>query len=84
MQEKVSYLKDIGMGSEDVTQAILRLPQLLALDVQRNMKPKYSYLRSQLGGTLNTLCNYPAYFSLSLPNRYVTLHILLSRRAHVT
>lgn len=69
MQEKVSYLRDIGMGSEQVTQTILRLPQLLSLDVRQNLKPKYSYLRSQLGGTVKTLCTYPAYFSLSLPGR---------------
>lgn len=77
MQEKVAYLRDIGMGQEQVTQTILRLPQLLSLDVHRNLQPKYSYLKHQLGGTVKTLCKYPAYFSLSLPGRYGFLHLTL-------
>ena len=77
MQEKVAYLRDIGMGQEQVTQTILRLPQLLSLDVHRNLQPKYSYLKHQLGGTVKTLCKYPAYFSLSLPGRCGFLHLTL-------
>ena len=73
MQEKLQYLNEIGMGKQQVAQSILRLPQLLALDVRHNMRPKYNYLQSQMGGDVQTLCSYPAFFSLSLPQRYVAL-----------
>lgn len=69
MQEKISYLNSIGMGREQISQTIQRLPQLLSLDVRHNLNPKWRYLESQLGGTVRTLCTYPAYFSLSLPSR---------------
>jgi hypothetical protein len=46
-----------------------RLPQLLSLDVRNNLVPKYRYLQAELGGDVDTVANYPAYFSLSLPLR---------------
>ncbi len=73
MQEKLQYLKEIGMGKQQVAQSILRLPQLLALDVRHNLRPKYNYLQSQMGGDVQTLCSYPAFFSLSLPQRYARM-----------
>ena len=69
MQKKLQYLKEIGMGPEQRSLSILRLPQLLSLDVSHNMRPKYNYLRSQLGGSIRTLSEYPGYFSLSLSDR---------------
>ncbi len=73
MQEKLQYLKEIGMGKQQVAHSISRLPQLLALDVRHNMRPKYNYLQSQMGGDVQTLCSYPAFFSLSLPQRYARM-----------
>ena len=70
MQEKLQYLREIGMEKQQVAQSIMRLPQLLSLDVRHNMRPKYNYMQSQLGGNVQTLCSYPAYFSLSLLQRY--------------
>ena len=70
MQEKLQYLREIGMEPEQVAHSIVRLPQLLSLDVRHNMRPKYNYLQSQMGGNVQTLCTYPAYFSLSLLQRY--------------
>lgn len=85
MKQKLQYLREIGMERQQVAQSISRLPQLLALDVRHNMKPKYNYLQSEMGGTVQTLCSYPAYFSLSLLQRCaaLTLHAscLLSDRA---
>lgn len=77
MQEKLQYLRDIGMEEQQVAQSILRLPQLLCLDVRHNMRPKYNYLQSQMGGNIQTLCGYPAYFSLSLMQRCVALPMLM-------
>lgn len=69
MQEKLQYLREIGMEPQQVALSISRLPQLLSLDVRHNMRPKYNYLQSQMGGNVQTLCTYPAYFSLSLLQR---------------
>lgn len=73
MQEKLQYLREIGMEPQQVAHSIVRLPQLLSLDVRHNMRPKYNYLQSQMGGNVQTLCTYPAYFSLSLLQRYIQL-----------
>lgn len=81
MQEKLQYLRDIGMGQEQVAQSLVRLPQLLSLDISHNMKPKYNYLQSQLGGSVQTVCAYPAYFSLSLLQRYPCLFACLQPTA---
>ncbi|KAL3143165.1 hypothetical protein ABBQ38_002025 [Trebouxia sp. C0009 RCD-2024] len=74
MQEKLQYLREIGMGQQQVAQSISRLPQLLSLDIRHNMRPKYNYLQSQMGGSVQTVCAYPAYFSLSLLQRIVPRH----------
>ena len=81
MQEKLQYLRDIGMAKQQVAQSILRLPQLLCLDVRHNMRPKYNYLQSQMGGDIQTLCGYPAYFSLSLMQRCVILLVIMILRS---
>lgn len=83
MEEKLQYLKEIGMGEQQVAQSISRLPQLLALDVRHNMRPKYNYLQSQMGGDVQTLCSYPAYFSLSLSQRYAYIVSHVSIRCTV-
>lgn len=80
MQEKLQYLREIGMGTQQVAHSISRLPQLLALDVRHNMRPKYHYLQSQMGGNVQTLCNYPAFFSLSLPHRYARTCLQVNNR----
>lgn len=77
MKQKLQYLREIGMERQQVAQSISRLPQLLALDVRHNMKPKYNYLQSEMGGTVQTLCSYPAYFSLSLLQRIIPRHRFL-------
>lgn len=69
MEEKVQYLRNIGVHGEQMGKVISRLPQLLSLDVANNMAPKFEYLRSQLGGTVDTIAGFPAYFSLSMPQR---------------
>ena len=73
MRKKLQYLREIGMERKQVAQSISRLPQLLSLDVRHNMRPKYNYLQSQMGGDVQTLCTYPAYFSFSLLRRYTFL-----------
>lgn len=69
MEEKVRYLRTIGVGGEQLATVITRLPQLLSLDIANNMAPKFEYLRSELGGTVKDVAGYPAYFSLSMPQR---------------
>ena len=72
MAERLRYLRSIGMTEEQVSCVLQRLPQLLSLDIRNNLMPKYSYLQLELGGDVRTVASYPAYFSLSLPLRYVS------------
>jgi mTERF len=69
MQEKVGYLRSIGMTAEQVPNCLVRLPQLLSLDIRNNLVPKYNYLHDHMGGDVGTVSTFPAYFSLSLPMR---------------
>lgn len=69
MEDKVRYLASIGVGAHQMGKVISRLPQLLSLNVANNMAPKFEYLRSELGGTVDTIAGFPAYFSLSMPQR---------------
>ena len=69
MEDKVRYLASIGVGAAQMGKVISRLPQLLSLNVANNMAPKFEYLRSELGGTVDTIAGFPAYFSLSMPQR---------------
>jgi mTERF len=80
MEERVRYLASIGVGALQMGKVISRLPQLLSLDVANNMAPKFEYLRSELGGTVDTIAGFPAYFSLSMPQRCAPL-LLPARRA---
>lgn len=69
MEDKVRYLHSIGVEGPQMGKVISRLPQLLSLDVANNMAPKFEYLCSELGGTAATIAGFPAYFSLSMPQR---------------
>ena len=69
MEERLEFLQRIGMSSEEVVLAVARLPQLLCLDIEANLQPKYRYLLNELGGSVKSICTFPAYFSLSLYQR---------------
>lgn len=69
MEEKLRYLRSIGMTPDQVSVVLQRLPQLLSLDIRNNLVPKYNYLQAELGGSVQTVASYPAYFSLSLDLR---------------
>ena len=69
MAERLRYLRSIGMTPDQVAVVLQRLPQLLSLDIRNNLVPKYNYLQAELGGSVQTVASYPAYFSLSLPLR---------------
>eukprot|EP00887_Chlorella_sp_A99_P006820 scaffold2.g6820.t1 len=82
MQERVNFLRSIGMSAEQVAAALARFPQLFSLNVAANMEPKWAYLVESLGGDVTSLATYPGYFSLSLHNRIIARHrFLLHARA---
>lgn len=74
MEERLEFLQRIGMSSEEVVLAVARLPQLLCLDIEANLQPKYRYLLNELGGSVKSICTFPAYFSLSLYQRIMPRH----------
>ncbi len=71
MEEKIRYLRSIGVDAGQLAMVITRLPQLLSLDIANNMAPKFEYLCSELGRGVQDVASYPAYFSLSMPQRCV-------------
>mmetsp|Transcript_23167 Transcript_23167/g.72330 ORF Transcript_23167/g.72330 Transcript_23167/m.72330 type:complete len:508 (+) Transcript_23167:5138-6661(+) len=77
MQPRLEYLQSIGMSEDQVVMTVTRLSQLFSLSVEDNLKPKYEYLTSELGGGVNTVTSYPAYFSLSLKQRIMPRHRIL-------
>lgn len=45
-EEKVEYLKALGLEQEDIADIIHRWPQLLRLSLRKNIKPVVKYLES--------------------------------------
>jgi hypothetical protein len=45
-EEKVEYLKALGLKQEDIADIIHRWPQLLRLSLRKNIKPVVKYLES--------------------------------------
>jgi len=77
MLPRLQYLQSIGMSEDDIILCVSRLSQVFSLSVETNMKPKFDYLRKELGGDVDTVTRYPAYFSLSLENRIKPRHQIL-------
>lgn len=73
MRERVSFLRGCGLDQAQVAACCARFPQIFSLNVEANLAPKWRYLvdyiRTPADGVA-TLCSYPAYFSLSLTNRW--------------
>ena len=68
------------MGEEAIVTTIYRCPQLFGLNVETSVRPKWEYLTRHLGGTVETLVSYPAFITLSLPNRILPRHRFLVSR----
>ena len=66
MEPKTAFLREIGMDNDMVIRTVTGLPQVLGLDVNRNLRPKYEYLEGDIGGSAATAASFPTYFSLSL------------------
>ncbi|KAK3289620.1 hypothetical protein CYMTET_2960 [Cymbomonas tetramitiformis] len=82
MRPRLEYLQSIGMGEEEIILCVGRLVQLFSLSVENTLKPKYDYLQRELGGSVDTVTSYPAYFSLSLNRRIKPRHRILVNLNH--
>lgn len=82
MRPRLEYLQSIGMGEEEIILCVGRLVQLFSLSVENSLKPKYDYLQRELGGSVDTVTSYPAYFSLSLNRRIKPRHRILVNLNH--
>mmetsp|Transcript_33415 Transcript_33415/g.56105 ORF Transcript_33415/g.56105 Transcript_33415/m.56105 type:complete len:796 (+) Transcript_33415:176-2563(+) len=77
MLPRLQYLQSIGMSEDDIILCVSRLSQVFSLSVDTSLRPKFEYLKKELGGSVTTVTSYPAYFSLSLENRIKPRHRLL-------
>ena len=71
LENRLSYLRSLGLSMGDVARMVRRLPQLLSLDIAANLQPKVAYLSKQLHGHPRMLAANPAYLTLSLQGRCV-------------
>jgi len=78
MSMHIHYLLHLGIDRSSVQRIIVRFPQLLSLDLKANVIPKLRYLRSELGGTTETIENNPVFVGLSLKKRIIPRHRFLS------
>lgn len=72
VHERLDYLFGLGVDRARVAAMVARLPQLLALDVHRNLAPKVRYLLTHLHGNAAMIASNPAYLTLSLNQRQVS------------
>jgi len=78
MSLRIQYLLHMGIERSNICRMITRFPQIFSLDLKGNLIPKLRYLRSQLGGTTETLENNPVFVGLSLKKRIIPRHRFLS------
>lgn len=69
LEEKHAFLRQIGLAPDEIIRVIVGQPQLLSLDIKRNMRPKFQYLLNELGGSVGHVRTWPGYLTLSLSNR---------------
>ena len=69
VQERLDYLASLGLERAAVVGMLARLPQVLSLDIARNLAPKVEYLSTHLMGHAGMLAATPAYLTLSLQHR---------------
>lgn len=77
VHERLDYLFGLGVDRARVAAMVARLPQLLALDVHRNLAPKVRYLLTHLHGNAAMIASNPAYLTLSLNQRIMPRHRFL-------
>eukprot|EP00898_Chlorokybus_atmophyticus_P005030 jgi/Chlat1/5528/Chrsp369S00407 len=77
LKPRLEFLQSIGMDEEDIVLTVSRLGQIFGLSVENALRPKFHYLTSELHGTVRTVVQYPAYFSLSLAQRIMPRHQFL-------
>lgn len=79
LEEKLKFLGEIGMNDNEAALTVTRLSQFFSLSVKDSLRPKFTYLTDELGGTKDTCVKYPAYFSLSLDQRIRPRHKFLEQ-----
>ncbi|KAJ8430523.1 hypothetical protein Cgig2_012922 [Carnegiea gigantea] len=71
---RINFLRSIGMDNSAILKVLTRIPQVLSLSLERNLKPKYLYLVNELHHNVQSLTKYPTYLSLSLVQRIHPRH----------
>lgn len=68
IMKPVEFLLGRGIPAADVAKMVVKCPQLVALQVGL-MKNSYYFFKSEMGGAVNELVDFPEYFTYSLESR---------------
>lgn len=75
MRPRVEFLLDeVGLDEFEVSEVVTKLSTLFSLSVENSLRPKFHYLRDELGGSKDSLVSFPVYLSLSLAQRIQPRH----------
>ncbi|XP_074290955.1 transcription termination factor MTERF9, chloroplastic-like [Silene latifolia] len=74
---RIKFLRSIGLQNSDILKVLTSITQVLSLSLEKNLKPKYTYLVNELQNEVQSLTKYPMYLSLSLEQRIRPRHRFL-------
>ncbi|KAL9224916.1 hypothetical protein vseg_000896 [Gypsophila vaccaria] len=74
---RIKFLRSIGLKNSDILKVLTSITQVLSLSLEKNLKPKYTYLVNELQNEVQSLTKYPMYLSLSLEQRIRPRHRFL-------
>merc|ERR1712190_73623 len=72
-----------GFTSREILQIIIKLTQLLSMDVKQSLAPTLNYLLNKIGLTKKNIISNPAVLSLSLYKRIIPRYQTFLKRVSV-
>ncbi|KAB5512665.1 hypothetical protein DKX38_029693 [Salix brachista] len=79
IMKPVQFLLERKIPYEDVAKMVVKCPQLLALRVPL-MKSSYYFFKSEMGGLVKELVEFPEYFTYCLESRIKTRYQMLKNK----
>ncbi|KAG0575012.1 hypothetical protein KC19_VG310900 [Ceratodon purpureus] len=77
---KIEFLKSLGFSKEETVQAFIRFPAIFNYSIESNLRPKYRFLKEEMGRGLDDLKAFPQYFGYSLECRIRPRYQFLKKR----
>ncbi|KAK3022037.1 hypothetical protein RJ639_047427 [Escallonia herrerae] len=75
-EEKIRFLRRIGLTYEEAANVCVRLPAIFGYSIVNNLGPKFEYLVREMKMGVEDVKGFPQYFAFSLEKRIVPRHCI--------